>query len=147
MKQSCSPRRDLSNGMLYNACTPRNQVDSRLLVVESQIANLILDLSFDHNLCFRCPNGLCEPILNIYVSITFQCYKELFKPMGFDPCNRALKIWESIGTPTPTMGVHLRVWGFIPSHSLHSWEHVMWFSGLFLGSQPCNPLLWSRAQG
>jgi hypothetical protein len=37
--------------------------------------------------------------------------------MGFDPCNRALKIRESIGTPIPNMGVHLGVWGFIPSHS------------------------------
>jgi hypothetical protein len=23
------------------------------------------------------------------------------------------------------MGVHLGAWGFIPSHSLHSWEHVI----------------------
>jgi hypothetical protein len=38
--------------------------------------------------------------------------------MGFDPYNCALKIQESIGTPTPNMGVHLRVGGFIPSHSL-----------------------------
>ncbi len=37
--------------------------------------------------------------------------------MGFGPCNRPLKIWESIGTPTPKMGVHLVVWRFIPSHS------------------------------
>ncbi len=37
--------------------------------------------------------------------------------MGFDPCIRPLKIWESIGTPIPTMGVHLGVWMFIPSHS------------------------------
>jgi hypothetical protein len=29
--------------------------------------------------------------------------------MGFDLCNRALKIQESIWTPTPTMGVHLGV--------------------------------------
>ncbi len=36
--------------------------------------------------------------------------------MGFDPCNCSLKIWESTGTPTPKVGVHLRVWGFIPSH-------------------------------
>jgi hypothetical protein len=55
-------------------------------------------------------------ILNIYVSIVFQWYKELFKVMGFDPCNRTLKIREAIGTPTPNMGVHLGVWGFIPSH-------------------------------
>jgi len=38
--------------------------------------------------------------------------------MGFDPCNRLLKIRKSIGIPIPKMGVHLGVWGFIPSHSL-----------------------------
>jgi len=37
--------------------------------------------------------------------------------MSFDPYNHSLKIWESIGTPTSKMGVHLGVWGFIPSHS------------------------------
>jgi hypothetical protein len=37
--------------------------------------------------------------------------------MSFDPCNFPLKIQESIGTPTPKMGVHLGVWGFIPLHS------------------------------
>jgi hypothetical protein len=26
--------------------------------------------------------------------------------MGFDSCNFPLKIWESIGIPTPKMGVH-----------------------------------------
>jgi hypothetical protein len=63
--------------------------------------------------------------------------------MGFDPCNCTLKIWESIWTPTPTMRVHLGVWGFIPSHSLHSShsrEHVMRLLNLPLSSQPCNPL-------
>jgi hypothetical protein len=43
--------------------------------------------------------------------------KELFNPMSFDCCNGPLKIWEAIKTPTPKMGVHLGVWGFIPSHS------------------------------
>jgi hypothetical protein len=41
------------------------------------------------------------------------------------------------------MGVHLGVWGLIPSHSLHSLhsrEHVMWLPGLLLGPQPRNPL-------
>jgi hypothetical protein len=47
----------------------------------------------------------------------FQWYKELFNPMGFDPCNHFLKIQESIKTPTPKVGAHLGVWGFIPSHS------------------------------
>jgi hypothetical protein len=44
--------------------------------------------------------GHAKPILDIYVSIAFQWIKELFNPMGFDPCNRPLKIRESIGTPT-----------------------------------------------
>jgi len=38
--------------------------------------------------------------------------------MGFDPCNRSLKIWESIETPTPKVGAHLGVRGFILSHFL-----------------------------
>jgi hypothetical protein len=29
--------------------------------------------------------------------------------MGFDPYNRSLKIWESIGIPTPKVGVDLGV--------------------------------------
>jgi hypothetical protein len=53
--------------------------------------------------------------------------------MNFDPCNRLLKIQESIDIPTSKVGVHLGMWGFIPSHSptllgaqnvirsLHSW--------------------------
>ncbi len=40
--------------------------------------------------------------------------------MGFDPYNPSLKIWESTGTPTPTMGAHLGVGVFILklSHTL-----------------------------
>jgi hypothetical protein len=37
--------------------------------------------------------------------------------MGFDPCNRSLKIWELVGSPTPKVGAHLGVWRFILSHS------------------------------
>ncbi len=69
----------------------------------------------------------------IYIPIIFQWYKELFNPMSFDPCNRPLKIWESIKISTPKLGIHLGMWRFIPSHSptfpgtwnviprLHSW--------------------------
>jgi hypothetical protein len=147
--------------MSYNACTQRNQVDSQLLMVGNQTSSLTPDLSFDNDLCFRCPNGQCEPILHICVSITFQWYNELFKPMGFNPCNRALKIWESIRNSNSYNGSSLRN---VRVHSLtlfalpkacdvtlesffwHSQEHVMWFPNLFLGPQPCNPLLRSQAQ-
>jgi hypothetical protein len=46
--------------------------------------------------------------------------------MVFNARNRTLKIWKSIGTPIPNMGVHLGVWRFILSHFLHSREDVMW---------------------
>jgi hypothetical protein len=32
--------------------------------------------------------------------------------MGFGPYNRSLQIRESIGTPTPKVGVHFGVWRF-----------------------------------
>ncbi len=82
--------------MLQVTFTQGNRIDSWLVVVGSQIANLTPGLSFGHNLCLRCLNGQYEPIWNIYTSIAFQWYKELFKARIFDPCNCALKIQESI---------------------------------------------------
>jgi len=87
-----------------------------LLMVRSQIGNLTPGPSFGHNLCFKYPNGSCKLILNIYVSRSFQWYKELFNLISFGPCNFPLKIWKSIETPTPKVGAHLGVCGFIPSH-------------------------------
>ncbi len=75
----------------------------------SQIDNLIPNPSFGHNLCLKYPNGSCEPILDIHISRAFQWYKELFNPMNFDPWNCHLKIWKSIGTLTPKVGVNLGV--------------------------------------
>ncbi len=62
LKQSCSSRRELSNGMWHVVCSQVNRVDSRLFLVGSQIDNLTPGPSFGHNLCFRCPNEQCEPI-------------------------------------------------------------------------------------
>jgi hypothetical protein len=95
-----------------------NRVDSWLLVVESQITNLTPSPFFGHNLCFKRPNESWEPILHIYVSRTFQWYKEIFNPLSFDPYNRPLKMWESMRILAPKMETPLGVWGFIPSHSL-----------------------------
>jgi hypothetical protein len=80
-------------------------------VVKSQNANLTPGPSSSHNLCFKCPNGSCELILDIYISIAFQWYKKLLNAMGFDPYDCTLNIQESIGTPTPKVGVPLGVWG------------------------------------
>jgi hypothetical protein len=87
-------------------------------MVESQIANLTSNLSFDHNLCFKCSNGMCETISDILVPRAFEWYKECFNPMSFNPCNYSLKIQKSIETPTPKVEAHLGVCGFIPSHPL-----------------------------
>jgi hypothetical protein len=61
------------------------QGDSWLLVVGSQIGNLTHEPSFDHNLCFKYTNESCEPILDIYVSRTFQWYKENFNSWVVTP--------------------------------------------------------------
>jgi hypothetical protein len=101
LKQSCNPRWKILNGMLHVTCTQGNQVDFWLLVVGSQTANLTLYPSFGHNLCFRCLNGSWKIILNIYVSISFQWYKELFNLLGFDPFNRSLNIGSPPGLQLP----------------------------------------------
>ncbi len=106
LTRSCIPHQDLFNGMWHTTYTQINQGNSQLLVVVSQIANLTPDPSFGHNLCFNNANGLCKPILDIYVPKYFQWYKELLNPMSFDPCNRLLKIRKSIGTPTLKVGAH-----------------------------------------
>jgi hypothetical protein len=67
LKQSCIPPRDISNGMWHITYTQGNQGDSLLLMVRSQIDNLIHGPSFGPNLCFKCPNGSCKPISDIYI--------------------------------------------------------------------------------
>ncbi len=120
LKQSCRSLQELSNGVSHATCMHGSRVDSQLFVVGSQTANLIPNLFFCHNLCYKCPNGSWKPILDIYTSIAFQWYKELFNARCFDLYNCFLKVWKSIETPTPTMGAHLGVWVFILtlSHTL-----------------------------
>jgi hypothetical protein len=77
--------------------------------------------------------------LNIYVPRAFQWYKERHKPLNFDPSNRSLKFQESIGTPSPKVGVALGVWGLTPSHSLTLPGVCDVTLGLPLGPHHCNP--------
>jgi len=104
LKQSCSSPQELSDGASYFTCTHRDQVDSRLLVVGSQIANLIPGPSFDHNLCCRCPNGSCEAILDIYTPRPFQRYKKHLSARCFGPYNRTLSFRNPEGLPSPILG-------------------------------------------
>jgi hypothetical protein len=66
LKQSCSPCQELSNSVSHFTCTHQGQVNSWLLVVESQTTSLTPGLFFCHNLCCKCPNGSCKPIFDIY---------------------------------------------------------------------------------
>jgi hypothetical protein len=125
--------------MWHATCTQQNWVNSWLLVVGSQIVNLTLGLSFGHNLCFRCSSGSWKPILDIYVSISFQWYEIFFKPMGFSPCNRSLNIQESFGTQLPTWEFTWECEGSFPHTLLHSRGHENVTPELSFGSHPCNP--------
>jgi hypothetical protein len=116
-KHRCIPYQELSNGMLHAIFTYVNRVDSQLLLVGSQTANLTHGPSFDHNLCFKCPNWQCEPILDIYVSRAFHWYKELLKPLSLAP---EIALWRFESPPRlqfPKWN-SLGVWGFVPSHLL-----------------------------
>ncbi len=70
-----SPCRIVFNDMWHTTYTQGNWGDSWFLMVNSQIDNLTFDLSFGHNVCFKYPNGSCEPISDIFVSRDFQWYK------------------------------------------------------------------------
>jgi hypothetical protein len=139
LKQSCSSRRELSNGMWHVVCSQVFWVDSWLLVVGSQnyqtLGSSTPGPSFGHNLCFRCPNEQCEPILDIYTSRDFHWYKERHKQLRFDPSNRSLKfqesLWDSNSTQLPT-------WEF-------TWEcecslpHTFCTPESTIRPAPCNP--------
>jgi hypothetical protein len=61
--------------------------------------------------------------------------------MSFDPCNRPLKIQESIGTSIPKMGVHLECESSFPHTLLHSREYEMWLPSSVLACAFANPCL------
>jgi hypothetical protein len=147
LKQSCNPFRELFNSMLHAICTHENRVDSWLLVVGSQIVNLTPDPSFGHNLCFRCSNGQCEPILDIYVSRDFHWYKK--NSSSHWVLTPEIALWK-FGSP-PALQLpkwnSLGVWGFIPSHLLTLPGICCVTPGFPIGPQRCKPLPWLRAQG
>jgi hypothetical protein len=103
LNQTCTPRRDLFNDVSHSQFGGRKKVDSRLLVVGSQTANLTTGASFAHNLGCRCPNGQCEAIFDIYASRPFQWHQEHLNSRCFGLCCRTLDIRESRRTPNPQL--------------------------------------------
>jgi hypothetical protein len=103
LNQTCSPRRDLSKDVSHFQFGGREEVDSWLLVVGSQIVSLTLGPSFAHNLSYRCPNDQCEAIFYIYASRPFQWHQEHLNARCFGPCCRTPNIRESQRTPNPQL--------------------------------------------
>jgi hypothetical protein len=103
LNQTCSPRQDLSNDVSHFQLKVWEEVDSRPLVIGSQTASLTPGPSFAHNLGYRCPNGQCEAIFDIYASRTFQWHQEHLNARCFEPCCRTLNIRESRRTPSPQL--------------------------------------------
>jgi len=101
LNQTCSPRWYLSNAIWHFQFG--KEVDSRLLMVESQIASLTPGPSFAHNLGDRCPNGQYETIFDIYASRPFQWHQEHLNARCFGPWCRTLNIRESRRTPNPQL--------------------------------------------
>ncbi len=77
--------------------------------------------SFGHNLCFKYPNGSCEPIWNIYIPKSFQWCIYIFNLMNFVLYNLLLKIsrihWDSnsqSGNSLKSVGVHSLTFSYTP---------------------------------
>jgi hypothetical protein len=75
LNQTCIPLWELSKAASHSPSARRERVDSRLLVVGSQIANLTPGPSFAHNLGYICPNDQCEAISDMYNSRPFQWHQ------------------------------------------------------------------------
>jgi hypothetical protein len=117
--------------MSHIAYTQWNRVDSWLLVVRNQIANLTSSLSFCHNLCYRCPNDSSKPNFDMYILIAFLWYKERLNARCFDPWNWTLKFWESRkihNDALPSHGVKPN-WGFhkVKLRKVETWRHAPGF--------------------
>jgi hypothetical protein len=109
LNQSCSPRQDLFNAVSHSQFGGREDVYSRFLVVGSQTASFAPapesnpGPSFAHNLGYKCPNGQCEAIFDIYASRPFQWHQEYPKERCFGLFCRTLNIRESRRTPSPQL--------------------------------------------
>jgi len=114
------------------------EVDSRLLVVGSQTANLTSGSSFAHNLGDRCPNGQCEAIFDIYASRSFQWHQEHFNARCFGPCCRTLNIRESRRTPNPQLW---NCWASPPHLAKVGLRHVGLGLGAWLITCPTTPII------
>ncbi len=111
-KQSYSPLWDLFNDMWHVTYTQGNHGDSWILVVRSQIDNLIPNPSFGHNLCFKCPNGSCEPILDIWRNFQSNEFWPLHLPFEDSKVHQDFTFQN--GSSFGSVGVHSLTFSYTP---------------------------------
>ncbi len=123
-----SLQKDLCNGVLHALIINHLTPNLRGFVVGSQILNLILNPSFDHNSCIWGLNEQWEGTLGIYTLMFFQWY--LGGPISclFAFSTNVLNFWDFRMNVAPKVRVHL---GSISCTLRHFWECVSFFNTLF----------------
>jgi hypothetical protein len=133
----------------YVACHLNERKSGWFLTFSGRESNYQFDFgpAFGYHLCVKCPNGSCEPILDIYVPRSFQWYKKILHPMGFD---LVVVLWKFESPPRRQFTKWDLIWeceGSFPHTLLHSREREMWLPSFILGSYLHKPLPWSWTQG
>jgi hypothetical protein len=118
-----------------------NWGDFWLLVVGSQIGNLTPDFSFGHNLCFKYPNGSCQPILDIYVPRVSNDIRNFLIQWVLTLVITLWRFESPLGFQFLKWGIIWECGGSFPHTLLHSQEHEVWFPCSLLACAFVNPCL------
>jgi len=113
LNQSCSPCRDLFNAVSHSQFGRREQVDSRLLMVGSQTANLTPGPSFAYNLGWRCPNCQSRPF-------SISTFQDLSNDTKNAPMRGVLGLSVELWTFESPGGLQVPNFGSVGLHP-HTW--------------------------
>jgi len=146
LKQSCSSRREISNGIWHVVSSQVFRVDSWLFMVGSQTDNLTPGPSFGHNLCSNVQMSNASPFKT---STFLDLFNDIKNATNHWDLISQIGLW-SFESP---LGLHLPTWelpweceGSLPHTFFHSQESMMWFLGSLLARTLTTPLPWSRTQ-
>ncbi len=106
-------------------------------MVGSQIGTLTIGLSFGHNLCFKYSNGMCKPILHIYVPRVFDGIRNFSIQWILTPTIILWKFRSPSGLQFPKWEPTWECVSSFPHTFLHSRKHGMWLLNFIF-----HPHLW-----
>ncbi len=112
---------------------------------DKQVDNLAIGPSFGHNLCFKCPNGSCEPILDIYILRTSNGIRNSSIQWVLTPTITLWKFRSPLGLQLPKWELTWECVGSFPPTFLNFQEHEMWLLGFTFGLHLYKLLPWSQA--